>query len=173
MLGSSWVDAQLAVSQDGVSSMSEWVSELHYHYQFHKTLAPSCRFENTFPATSILRSNKNVMWYIETSSNICSSFLYKISCYYHLHPQYGHVHWQQYHTCDLQHPMMNKLHPLNHLSLLIWFPYLKKKKPVPLWQFREYRNTLTYTVCPGFARTVFIKNTRCEIFSKFHSFYSK
>jgi hypothetical protein len=30
-----------------------------------------------------------------------------------------------------------------------------------------------YTVCPGSFRTVFIKNTRHELFSKFHSFYSK
>jgi hypothetical protein len=30
-----------------------------------------------------------------------------------------------------------------------------------------------YTVCPRSVRTVFIKNTRRELFSKFHSFYSK
>jgi hypothetical protein len=30
----------------------------------------------------------------------------------------------------------------------------------------------TYTVCPGSVRTVFFKNTRRELFSKFHSFYS-
>jgi hypothetical protein len=33
--------------------------------------------------------------------------------------------------------------------------------------------TLLYTACPGSVRTVFIKNTRCELFSKLHSFYSK
>jgi hypothetical protein len=32
---------------------------------------------------------------------------------------------------------------------------------------------LTYTVCPGSVGTLFIKNTRCELFSKCHSFYSK
>jgi hypothetical protein len=31
----------------------------------------------------------------------------------------------------------------------------------------------SYTVCPGSVRTVFIKNTRHELFSKFHSFYWK
>jgi hypothetical protein len=36
--------------------------------------------------------------------------------------------------------------------------------------FRVLEN---YTVCPGSVRTVFIKNTRRELFSKFHSFYSK
>jgi hypothetical protein len=30
-----------------------------------------------------------------------------------------------------------------------------------------------YTVCPGSVRTVFIINTRRELFSKFHCFYSK
>jgi hypothetical protein len=27
-----------------------------------------------------------------------------------------------------------------------------------------------YTVCPGSVRTVFIENTRCELFSKFQFF---
>jgi hypothetical protein len=36
------------------------------------------------------------------------------------------------------------------------------------------RKTLyAYTLCPGSVRTVFIKNTRRELFSKFHSFNSK
>jgi hypothetical protein len=30
-----------------------------------------------------------------------------------------------------------------------------------------------YTVCPRSVRTVFIKNTRRELFSKFHTSYSK
>jgi hypothetical protein len=33
--------------------------------------------------------------------------------------------------------------------------------------------THAYTVCPGSAWTVFIKNTGHELISKFHSFYSK
>jgi hypothetical protein len=35
---------------------------------------------------------------------------------------------------------------------------------------RGYRNM--YTVCPGSVTNVFIKNTRRELFSKCHSFYS-
>jgi hypothetical protein len=31
----------------------------------------------------------------------------------------------------------------------------------------------TYTVCPGSVRTVFVKNTRRELFPKCQSFYSK
>jgi hypothetical protein len=62
-------------------------------------------------------SNRNVMWYTGTSSITCSNFSYKISCHYKFRPQYGHVHWQQYQTCVLQHTIMNNVCPL---KVLIW-----------------------------------------------------
>jgi hypothetical protein len=42
---------------------------------------------------------------------------------------------------------------------------------LPLLLLKMY--ILGYTVCPGSVRTVFVENTRRELFSKFHSFYSK
>jgi hypothetical protein len=44
MLGSSWVAVQLAASQEGLSSMSEWVSE------WHGVISQEIEFLNFFSA---------------------------------------------------------------------------------------------------------------------------
>jgi hypothetical protein len=63
--------------------------------------------------------------------------------------------------------------PAFFMEFVSWLPCTHSTVKQPNAVHTSHLISLIYTMCPGSVRTVFIKNTRHELFSKCHSCYSK